>query len=99
MVVHGAAVVVVLEVVADVRAVVVWDGGRWATVHAVDDGRYGPAVERWEMHDPWTGLPRISCTPAALEELARFRLEETHGAAELVATLAAVTGAPDVAVA
>lgn len=99
MVVHRAAVVVMLEVVSDVRAVVVWDGGRWATVHAVDDGRYGPAVERWDMHDPWTGLPRIACTPAALEELARFRLEETPGAAELVATLAAVTCAPDVVVA
>lgn len=90
----GAAVVVVLEVAPDVRAAVVWDGGPMATVHAMDDGRYGPAVEAWEMHDAWTGQPRIPCTPAALEELARFRLSDTPGVDHLVATLEAVTGAP-----
>lgn len=94
MVCHGAVVVVVLEVVADVRLAVVWDGGDTATVHTVDGGTYGPAIESWRMTDDH-GWPRISCTPAALEELARFRLEETPGAAELVATAAAVLGVTD----
>lgn len=94
MVCHGAAVVVTFEPVADVRLVCVWDGGPWATVHVISDGHYGPAIERWEMHDEWTGHPRIACTPAALLELCRFRVEECAGAAALVATAAAVTGAP-----
>lgn len=91
---HGA-VVVTVEPVTDVRLCVVWDGGEFATVHAVDGGTYGPALERWAMYDQDTGWPRISCTPAALEELVRFRLEETPGAAELVATAAAVLGVTD----
>lgn len=94
MVVRGAFVCVVLEPVADVRLAVCWDGGDTATVHTVDDGRYGPAIESWRMTDDH-GWPRMACTPAALEELCRFRLEDTPGAAELVATAAAVLGVGD----
>lgn len=92
MVVHGAAVVVSFEPVADVRLAVVWDGGQHATVHTLEDGRYGPVVERWQMVDPWTDCPRIACTPAALAELVVFRLESTPGAARLVATAAELAG-------
>jgi hypothetical protein len=91
MVARGRFACAVFEPVADVRLAVVWDGGDTATVHTVDDGRWGPAIESWSMLDEH-GWPRIACTPSALEELARFRLEETPGAAELVATAAAVLG-------
>jgi hypothetical protein len=66
------------------RNVVLWDGGPWATVHGVNAGGYGPVLERWEMHDSLTGCPRMSCTPAALAELVRFRFDETPGAFDLV---------------
>ena len=92
MTVHGAAVVVAFEPVADVRLAVVWDGGRHATVHAIHDGQYGPVLERWLMVDEHTGHPRVACTPAALAELVRFRVEETPGAAELVANAADLAG-------
>jgi len=92
MVVHGAAVVVAFEPVAGVRLACVWDGGPHATVHTLEDGRYGPVLERWQMVDPWTGCPRIACTPAALAELVAFRVEETPGAARLVATAADLAG-------
>jgi hypothetical protein len=92
MMVHGAAVVVAFQPVADVRLAMVWDGGQYATVHTVDDGQYGPVLERWEMTDPHTGHPRVACTPAALAELVRFRVEETPGAAELVAAAVDLAG-------
>lgn len=90
MCVVGAAVVVVVEPVHGARFAVCWDGGETAAVHTIEDGRYGPVFERWQMVDPVTGCPHIQCTPAALAELARFRLEETPGAAELVAAAGGV---------
>lgn len=92
MTVHGAAVVVAFEPVADVRLAVVWDGGPVATVHPIDGGQYGPVLERWEMTDPATGHPRVLCTPAALAELVRFRVEDTPGAARLVAAALDLAG-------
>jgi hypothetical protein len=84
MVVLGAAVVVTFEAGATTYAVA-WDGGEIATVHVVDDGRYGPAVERWEMHHPTLGYAVIPCTPAALLELVQFRLADTSGEPALAA--------------
>jgi hypothetical protein len=89
MVVHGSACVVSFEPTPGTRLAVVWDGGEFADVHVVKNGRCGAVLERWEMVDPWTRWPRISCTPEALAELVRFRMDETGGAGELVAAATA----------
>jgi hypothetical protein len=75
MAVLGAAVVVTFEMGATTYAAA-WDGGEWATLHVVDDGRYGPPVERWQMFHPALGHPVVECTPNGLLEVVQFRLAD-----------------------
>lgn len=89
----GAAVVVTFEPADGVRLAAVWDGSRWATVHVLDGGTYGPVVERWDMANNATQTPGIPCTPEAFAALVEYRVLHTPGAAGL-ARLAADYLAP-----
>jgi hypothetical protein len=82
--ISGAVVVVTFEPAADVTLAAVWDGGPWCYVHTLEDGKYGPRLEAWDMHDPWTDAPAIECTPAALQQLVEYRMADTLVAGELV---------------
>ena len=79
-----AAVVATFEPEPGVALAAVWDGGRWATVHVVDGGAYGPVLERWDMWEPTLGGPCISCTPKAFAELVQYRVAEGAEMGDLV---------------
>jgi hypothetical protein len=84
MCISGAVVVVTFEPAGDVTLAAVWDGGRWCNVHTLEDGKYGPRLEVWDMHHEWTGKPVIECTPEALQRLVEYRMDDTAAIAELV---------------
>jgi hypothetical protein len=71
----NASIVATVFTPHDVTLAAVWDGGKWCNVHRMNGGLYGAVVERWDMIDNATGKPGIECTPAALAELVRYRLE------------------------
>lgn len=81
----GAVVVVSFEPAPGVLLAAVWDGGRWCNVHVLERGKYGPTLERWDMHAKWSDVPQIECTPDALRQLVEWRLEDATAMAELVA--------------
>lgn len=83
MVSRGGCVLVVVELQRGTEVAVVWDGGPFATVHALVDGRPADALERWSMHDPRTGRAAIDATPEALERLTAFRLSDVPAARRL----------------
>lgn len=85
MCVVDAAVVVAFEPVPGLNMAAVWDGGRWCHVHVVDDGRYGPAIESWDMTNGWSGTTQIPCTPNALRELVEWRLADRDAVRDMVA--------------
>lgn len=91
MAVLDAVVVVSFEPEPGVQFAAVWDGGKWCRIHAVDGGTFGPCVEAWDMHDGWHGVPQIECTPAALQRLVEWRLDDPTAAAEMLATAEALT--------
>jgi hypothetical protein len=79
----NASIVATFFTPHDVTLAAVWDGGKWCNVHRMNGGRYGAVVERWDMIDDATGKPGIECTPAALAELVRYRLEHHRQVVEL----------------
>ena len=81
----GGVVAVVFEPVPGVSLAAVWDGGQLCHIHVVDGGAWGPVLEHWDMWDRVHDGPQIECTPAALQSVVQFRLEDDAAVRELVA--------------
>jgi hypothetical protein len=83
MLVLCAHVHVIFRLARDVEMLAVWNGDRWCQIQALDNGHYGPVVERWDMWKPGTETPAIPCTPQAVYALIHFRLQTPEAIREL----------------
>lgn len=80
---------VVVELRPGVRVVASWTGrGRCVTIHAVDAGGRGLAIDSMPAWDDAHGRPAIEATLPALESFVVERLLADAAAVELLADLA-----------